>query len=172
MGELVRVDSLHLFVMLLIFIYIKFKKYHKHAFKYHQLDSAEQMPRLLRTKFEHKVEYCSDLWNKLFNMKLIFSSPFYYVYANFINNSNTTLKWVSAFVNNTDRFVSPRVSSFISIDFRVVYRSDKTISFTQFRDTYKPKNLTLVSFNAGLCDHFYSLISINYRKFIGRWIND
>lgn len=43
-------------------------------------------------------------------------------------------------MNNTDRFVSPSVSSFISIDFDVVYRSDKTISFTQFRDTYKLKS--------------------------------
>lgn len=141
MGEIVRVDSLHLFVMLQYF-YLYFSYLKSTINMLSSIINLIQPNKCLvckERKFEHKVEYCSDLWNKLFNMKLIFSSPFYYVYANFINNSNTTLKGVSAFVNNTDRFVSPRVSSFISIDFRVVYRSDKTISFTQFRDTYTMK---------------------------------
>lgn len=38
---MLRVDSLHLFRDVKTYLYSYLKKYHKHAFKYHQLDSEE-----------------------------------------------------------------------------------------------------------------------------------
>lgn len=73
--------------------------YHKHAFKYHQLDSAEQMlcdessrDSRAQTKTKRNIKWnnvtiCEANYFTWLFEKLIFSSPFYYVYANLINNS-------------------------------------------------------------------------------------
>lgn len=91
--------------------------------------------------------------------KLIFSSPFYYVYANFINNSNSNILRVSVYKKKWKSFSRMKEFFLMECFFFIIENVVKKI---KSGDTYKILKLSLVSFNnVTLCDSLFMIFYLH-----------